>query len=195
MTQDDIGTPFRTGVLVGEVRGSEPVEIVDYDPLWVARFEDMRQRLADALGPLARRIEHVGSTAVPGLAAKPVVDIQVSVPDVDDTEAYRAPIESLGFGLRFIEPNHRYFRPTPGVPRLWQVHVCQVGSAWERQHLLFRDFLRAHPDEAAAYAAMKREMAEQHAEDRIAYNDAKAPWISAALLRAEDWAQRTGWTP
>lgn len=195
MTRDDAGTPFRGGLLVGPVRGTEGVEVVEYDELWPARFADMRDRLATALGPLAVRIDHVGSTAVPGLAAKAVVDIQVSVPDVEDTAAYREPIESLGFALRYIEPGHRYFRPAPGVPRLWQVHVCQVGSRWEREHLLFRDFLLAHPEEAAAYADLKRQVAEQHPDDRIAYNDAKTPWIVAALERAEVWAQRTGWAP
>jgi GrpB-like predicted nucleotidyltransferase (UPF0157 family) len=155
----------------------------------------MRDQLAESLGPLALRIDHVGSTAVPGLAAKPVVDIQVSVADVEDTDAYREPIERHGFVLRYIEPGHRYFRPAPGIPRLWQVHVCQAGSDWERVHLLFRDFLRAHPDEAAAYAALKLEMAERHPHDRIAYNDAKGPWIESALQRAEAWATNTGWRP
>lgn len=186
---------FRGGLLVGAERGTDPIEVVDYDPLWPARFEDMRDRLAASLGGLALRIDHVGSTAVPGLPAKAVVDIQVSVPDVEDSDAYRGPIEEHGFALRFVEPGHRYLRPRPGVPRLWQVHVCQVASEWERVHLLFRDFLRAHPAEAAAYAALKKALAEQHRHDRIAYNDAKTPWIGAALERAEAWAGRTGWRP
>lgn len=193
MSVEGDGTPFRGGLLMGPARGSDPVEIVDYDPLWVARFEDMRDRLTAALGPLALRIDHVGSTAVPGLAAKPVVDIQLSVANVEDTEAYREQIEELGFALRYVEPGHRYFRPRPGVPRLWQVHVCQAGSKWERDHLLFRDFLRAHADEAQAYAALKLDMAALHPDDRIAYNDAKTPWITAALERAEAWAAKTGW--
>jgi GrpB-like predicted nucleotidyltransferase (UPF0157 family) len=191
----DEGRPFRGGVLVGAVRGSEPVEIVDYDPAWPARFADMAALLARSLGALALRIDHVGSTAVVGLAAKDVIDIQLSVPDVDATEAYRAAIEEHGFALRYVEPGHRYFRPRPGVPRLWQVHVCTIGSDWERVHLLFRDFLRAQPDEAADYAAMKRRVAADNPLDRIAYNDAKTPWIMAALDRAEAWAARTGWRP
>lgn len=195
VADESAGIEFRGGLLVGPVRGTEPVEVVDYDPLWPARFEQMREQLAASLGKLALRIDHVGSTAVPGLAAKPVVDIQVSVPDVEDTQAYRDAIEEHGFVLRYLEPGHRYFRPAPGVPRLWQVHVCQAGSDWERVHLLFRDFLRAHPDEATAYAAMKHEMAARHRDDRIGYNDAKEPWIRAALERAEAWAAETGWDP
>jgi GrpB-like predicted nucleotidyltransferase (UPF0157 family) len=191
----DGGREFRGGRLLGADRGTDPVEIVDYDAQWPARFEDMRAKLADSLGPLAQRIDHVGSTAVAGLPAKPVVDIQISVPDVDDTDAYRAGIEEHGLALRYVEPGHRYFRPRPGGPRLWQVHVCQTGSAWERVHLLFRDYLRARPDVAADYAAMKRRAALDNPTDRIAYNDAKTPWIEAALSAADEWAARTGWRP
>lgn len=183
------------GRQVGPVRDGEPVEIVDYDPVWPVRFEEMRARLAAALGVVAVRIDHVGSTAVPGLAAKPIVDIQVSVPDVEDEATFRRPIEGEGFALRFIEPGHRYFRPPPGLPRLWQVHVCTIGSQWERDHLLFRDYLRAHPPAAAEYTDLKRRLAERHHGDRIAYTDAKGPFIEDVLPRAEEWAASTGWRP
>ena len=181
------------GRQVGPVRGNEPLELADYDPAWPARFDEMRARLADALGEVARRIDHVGSTAVPGLAAKPIVDIQVSVPSVDDEADFRHPIEAQGFALRFIEPGHRYFRPPPGLPRLWQVHVCTIGSEWERSHLLFRDYLRAHPADAGRYAELKRRLAGEHRHDRIAYTDAKGPFIEQVLRRADEWAAATGW--
>ena len=153
----------------------------------------MRARLATALGETALRIDHVGSTAVPGLAAKPVIDIQVSVPDVGHEDAFRAPIEAQGFGLRWIEAGHRYFRPPPPLPRLYQVHVCTIDSRWEHVHLLFRDYLRSHPETAAAYAALKRELAGQHTWDRIAYNDAKGPFIEGVVRGAQEWAAQTGW--
>jgi GrpB-like predicted nucleotidyltransferase (UPF0157 family) len=181
------------GRQVGPVR-NDPIEVVDADPAWPARFAEMRARLTEALGPTARRIDHVGSTAVPGLAAKPIVDIQLSVPDVEDEAAYLAPVEACGLVLRFTEPGHRYFRPPQGLPRLWHVHVCTIGSLWERDHLLFRDYLRAHPDEAAAYGWLKRELAPRFATDRIAYTDAKDPFIHRASERAETWARMTGWT-
>jgi GrpB-like predicted nucleotidyltransferase (UPF0157 family) len=174
---------------------NDVVELVPYDPTWPGRFEEMRARLAAALGPTALRIDHVGSTAVPGLGAKPVIDIQVSVPDVDDEAAFVGPIEAQGFGLRWIEPGHRYFRPPPGLPRLWQVHVCTVGSRWERVHLLFRDYLRAHGATAAEYEALKRRLAAENREDRIAYTDAKGPFIDGVVARAEEWAASTGWQP
>jgi GrpB-like predicted nucleotidyltransferase (UPF0157 family) len=172
----------------------DPIEVVPYDPGWRDRFGDLRARLTAALGPVATRIEHVGSTSVPGLAAKPVVDVQVSVADPEDESSYRWSIETLGFGLRWREPGHRYFRPTPGLPRLAQVHVCSAGSSWERDHILFRDYLRAHPQHAAEYAALKMELAARDAADRIAYTDAKGPFIVETLDRAEAWAARIGWS-
>jgi GrpB-like predicted nucleotidyltransferase (UPF0157 family) len=158
-------------------------------------FDDMRDRLAAELGDRAVRIEHVGSTAIDGLPAKPVVDIQVSVADVEDTDSYREPIEAQGFMLRVIEPGHRYFRPPPGIPRRYQVHVCQVGSRWERDHLLFRDYLRAHHEVATEYGRLKMRLANKHRNERITYTDEKTPFIEAVLAAAEDWALTTGWQP
>lgn len=181
--------------LIGADRAGDPIEIVEYDPAWPARYEGMRARLAEALGETAMRIDHVGSTAVPGLAAKPVIDIQISVPDVADAAAFKDGIEAQGFASRMIEPGHHYFRPPPGVPRDYQVHVCTVGSDWERRHLLFRDYLRADPETRAGYEQMKREMATRFRNDRIGYNDNKGPFIEAAVERAQLWAERTGWKP
>lgn len=183
------------GRQVGQGRPGDPIEVVDYDAAWPARYELMRARLTAALGDVAVRIDHVGSTAIPGMPAKPVVDIQVSVPDVQDEDAYRDPIESQGFVLRWIETDHRYFRPPPGLPRDYQVHVCSVGSRWERIHLLFRDYVRAHPETAAQYAAMKTELAGPYKHDRIGYNDAKGPFIDGVVATAEAWATETGWRP
>lgn len=190
-TADD-GREFRGGLILGAER-DDPIELAEYDPIWPARYAEMRDRLANALGASALRIEHVGSTAVPGLAAKPIVDIQVSVADVEDEAAYRSAIESCGFGLRYRKSHWRYFRP--GVERLWQIHVCSASSEWERVHLLFRGYLRSHPRSAAAYAGLKWRLAEEHRGDRIAYTDAKTPFIEATLHEAKAWAQRTGWRP
>jgi GrpB-like predicted nucleotidyltransferase (UPF0157 family) len=181
--------------VIGDARATDPVEIVNYDPAWPARYESMRVRLAEALGATAVRIDHVGSTAVPGLAAKRVIDIQVSVPDVADATAFKDAIEAQGFVSRMIEPGHHYFRPPPGLPRDYQVHVCTVGSDWEWRHLLFRDYLRADPETRAAYEALKRDLATRFTNDRIGYNDAKSPFIEAAVERAAAWAKRTGWRP
>ena len=194
MDAQEPGRDFRGGRIVGGER-ADPLEVVAWDPAWPDLYEAMRVRLAAALGPLALRIEHVGSTAIAGIPAKPIVDIQVSVADVDDTDAYREQVESCGFALRYITAGWRYFRPPPGIPRNYQVHVVQVGSDRERARLLFRDFMRSHPGEAAEYGRLKLRLADPHRNDRIQYNDDKGPFILAVLEAAEEWALATDWQP
>lgn len=173
----------------GSGRGErEPVELVAYDAAWPARFLDWRLRLAAAIGPPAVRIEHVGSTAVPGLASKPVIDIQISVHDVEDESRYVPGIESVGIQLRSREDGHRFFRPFAGRTRDVHVHVCASGSPWERRHLLFRDYLRADAAARAAYSAAKAEIAARWRDDRIAYADAKSDVIDELMAKAEAWA-------
>lgn len=174
-------------------RAPEPVEVVAYDPGWPERFRAWRERLAGVLGPVARRIEHVGSTSVPGLAAKPIVDIQVSVTDMADEDGYVPPCEAAGLQFRFRDYQHRYFQPPPGQPRDVHVHVCQQGGDWEREHLLFRDYLRSSTDAREAYAAAKREAALAWADQSAAYTDAKTEVILGLLGRADAWASGTGW--
>ncbi len=173
---------------------TDPIEVVEYDPEWPAQFESWRGRLHDTLGSLRTRIEHVGSTAVPGLAAKPIIDIQVSVPDVADESDYVPAIELAGVAFRSRDDRHCYFRPAGDLPRDIQVHVCAAGSAWERQHLLFRDYLRSVVVARDAYARLKRGLSERHRQDRIAYNEAKTDFILEAMADAEAWATRTRWT-
>jgi GrpB-like predicted nucleotidyltransferase (UPF0157 family) len=158
-----------------------PIEIVPYDVDWPKTFEMWRHRLASALGPTAIRIEHVGSTAVPGLAAKPIVDIQVSVANIDDEASYVPAIESTGVPLRSRDDRHRYFRPPSDQPRVVQIHVCGIGGTWARDHIVFRDHLRAHPEVAAAYGRLKLELAAKWKDDRYAYTDAKTAFILDVL--------------
>jgi GrpB-like predicted nucleotidyltransferase (UPF0157 family) len=172
---------------------SDPIEVVEYNPEWPAQFAAWRDRLAAALGPTAIRIEHVGSTSVPGLPAKPVIDIQVSVPDMTDEAAYAPAIDALGVALRSRDTEHRYFRPAGDRPRDVQIHVCDAGSDWARAHLLFRDYLRTHAEAARAYAGMKRDAAARYPNDRIGYNEAKTDFILDKLEQAESWASATGW--
>ncbi|HEV3486133.1 MAG TPA: GrpB family protein, partial [Vicinamibacterales bacterium] len=103
-------------------------------------------------------------------------------------------IESVGMAIRAREPDigHVYFR---NHPRSLQIHVCQHGSKWERDHLLFRDYLRAHPVEAAAYERLKRAAASEYGDDRLAYTEAKGTFIERVLAAAEHWARGTGWQP
>jgi len=169
----------------------DPVEVVEYDPAWPAVFERWRKRIAAALGPAALRIEHVGSTSVPGLAAKPTVDIQVSVRDLDDESDYVPQLEGAGVQLRSRDDVHRYFRPPATEPRSVHVHVCALGSDWERHHLRFRDYLRAHPEARDRYAAVKREAAKVWVDDRWGYTDAKTDVILDIMEAAEAAAGRS----
>ena len=172
---------------------ADRIEVVPYRDEWAASFAAWRDALQQALAEGATRIEHVGSTAVPGLPAKPIVDVQVSVRNVEEEDAYVPAIESLGVPLRMREPEHRYFRPAGDQRRDVQIHVCTAGGDWEREHLLFRDYLRADPAARAAYARLKRQLAERFADDRLAYNEGKTGFILDALSDAQAWAERTGW--
>ncbi|HLY47812.1 MAG TPA: GrpB family protein [Solirubrobacteraceae bacterium] len=177
----------------GSERGFEPVVIVAYDPGWPERFERWRARIAGVLGRSALAIEHVGSTSVPGLAAKPIVDIQVSVAALENESAYVPALAEVGLQLRSRDELHRHLRPFAGFPRDVHVHVCAQGETWEREHLLLRDYLRTHPHAVLAYGAAKQELAVRWREDSVAYSEAKSDVILDTLRAAEDWAASTGW--
>ena len=172
----------------------EPVIILRYDPTWRDQFHDRAQPMRDALDTRAHRIDHIGSTAVPGLAAKPVIDIQISVASFDAD--FYAPLHALGYRWQRDNPDltKRYFREPPGTPRT-HIHVRVSGSFSQQAALMFRDYLRQHPDDAAAYAALKRRLAEQFRDQRAAYVNGKSDFVWQILQHADQWAQRTGWRP
>ena len=156
------------------------VRLVAHDPAWATRFADERARLLTALGDLPAEIEHVGSTAVPGLAAKPILDVLVGRP-AGDVAPYVEALQRAGYVYRGEAgiPGRHYFRR--GDPRTHHLHLVECGGAVWRDHLAFRDRLRADAALAAAYGALKERLAIQHAEDRAAYTEAKAPFITAVL--------------
>ena len=168
------------------------IVIEPYRPAWPATFQEQRRRIEDALGSVACRVDHIGSTAVPGLAAKPIVDIQVSVADVEHEPSYLQPLVAAGYRLRVRERGHRMFR-TPELDV--HIHVCDVGSDWERRHLLLRNWLRESAEDRDAYAALKTELQKQGWETMNHYADAKTALISVMTSRAETWAASTGWSP
>ncbi|HEY8216864.1 MAG TPA: GrpB family protein [Acidimicrobiia bacterium] len=170
-------------VLVGE---NDPVEIVaaDYDPAWPERFERQRHRIERALGARAIAIEHVGSTSVPGLAAKPIIDVCLVVADSSDEAAYVPPLETAGYELRVREPDwheHRMLRtPEHDV----HVHVFSAGSSEIDRMLVFRDRLRSHPGDRDLYESTKRELAQRDWPTRQHYADAKTGVVAEIVHRA-----------
>ncbi|ONH35382.1 MULTISPECIES: GrpB family protein [Protofrankia] len=177
--------------LIGGVE-HRTITIVDYSPAWPARFEQERRRILTALGATAVRVDHVGSTSVRGLAAKPIIDIQLSVPDIEDEQRYLPPLTDAGYLLRVREPGHRMVR-TPDLDV--HAHICSTSSGWERRHLLFRDWLRHNTADRTAYEMLKRDLAYHDWPDMNAYADAKSALITEITTRAEAWADATGWTP
>lgn len=157
--------------------GGEPVHLVEHDPSWADQAADWMLRIKAAIGPDAASAEHIGSTAVPGLIAKPVLDLQLAVPDISEESAYRSGLETLGLVLRQRETGHLFFRPPAGEPRTVHIHVCQLGSVSEREHLVFRDRLREDANMATAYAELKQDLATRVGDDRIAYARGKAQFI------------------
>ena len=170
--------------------------VADYDPDWPLRFAQLGSQLRRALGTTALRIDHIGSTSVPGLAAKPVIDVQVSVKRLEPVAPFRDPLQGLGFVYRASNPEltKRYFRESPGEPPT-HIHVRKAGSFSEQFPLLFRDFLRVHREAAAEYQAVKRRLAARYPHHGQAYTGAKTQIVWDIIQRADDWAQQTGWEP
>lgn len=173
----------------------EPVEIVTYNPGWADEFRVIGSALRGAVGSTAVRIDHIGSTSIPGLGAKPVIDIQISVATLEPM-IYREPIESLGYVWRADNPEltKRYFRESPGTRRT-HIHVRRLGSWHEQYALLFRDYVRAHGDAARRYEAVKRNLATTYRYQRHLYTDAKADVFWEVMTLADRWAGDTGWEP
>lgn len=170
--------------------------IVDHTQQWRADFRALGGELRRALGEVGVRIDHIGSTSVPGLPAKPIIDVQIAVAELEPISAYRTAIESCGFTWQADNPEltKRFFREVPPRPRT-HVHVRRLGSFGQQFALLFRDYLRSHPERARGYAEFKRSVAHLLLTDRAAYVEAKGPFIWETIRRADAWAQETGWEP
>lgn len=165
----------------------EPIRIAPYDPRWPERFERERVALAATIGRWAvDGIHHVGSTAVPGLDAKPIVDILIGVEDLESSRACFEPLAGLGYLYAPYRSGemHWFCKPHPSR-RTHHLHLVPVGSGRYVDELAFRDHLRAHPDTAAAYASLKRELATRFGDDREGYTEAKAEFIREALDGAQ----------
>lgn len=167
------------------------IRIVEYDSEWPIAASEEIGRLREALGPAAVRLEHIGSTSVPGLAAKPILDLLLAVASIELTAVYVDPVEHLGylFAPDAATPDFHFFGKPPERPRSHHLHVCEAGSEHQLRHLAVRDFLRTHSDEADRYAALKREIAARHPQDRLAYVEAKEGYMTDLEARAVAWAR------
>lgn len=162
-----------------------PVVIVEYDPAWPVVFAELRERLAKTLGETALRIEHVGSTAVPGLAAKPIIDLDIIIQSDAALPEVISKLAAIGYvheGDLGLAGRHA-FSPPSDLPK-HHPYVCATGNAELERHLAFRDHLRANPTAAELYGQLKRELAERFRHDREAYAVAKTAFVEDVLRRA-----------
>ncbi|MCW2548677.1 MAG: hypothetical protein JWN96_3137 [Mycobacterium sp.] len=188
---------------------SAGVVVVDSDPEWPGRAARLVALLTENLPSLVRRIEHIGSTAVPGMAAKDVIDLQVSVDDLDAAaKGFDGPLAALGFRRSPYEYDHVPAECSDNgdrwAKRLWtrrdhaegnvNLHARRVGSPNERLALLFRDWFCAHPEAVPPYAAFKHSLAAV-VSDVGNYSDVKDPIVDLVIAMAEPWAAATGWNP
>ena len=167
------------------------IVIAPYDPAWPERFAAEAERIRRAFGNRALRTEHVGSTSVPGLAAKPIIDIQVSVPSLEPRDFYRGRLADLGythFPLGEFDLVYPFFKRPAEWPSSHHVHLCVSGSEQERNHLAFRDYLRRQPVVALEYEALKRRLAVTHdgltMEAQERYSLAKTEFVQLVLALA-----------
>jgi GrpB-like predicted nucleotidyltransferase (UPF0157 family) len=160
---------------------NDAVAVVDYDSAWPDRFAALEGRIRPLLEGICLRVEHIGSTAVPGLAAKPIIDLDVVVQHASAAEAIRR-LATIGYDHEgdLGIPGREAFRSPAGEPR-HHLYVLEEGSAELRRHIDFRNALRADPTLRDQYAALKRSLARQHRHDRAVYTDAKSAFITAAL--------------
>lgn len=163
---------------------SEPIVISEYNPQWLRMFEEERARIVAALYEISAQVEHMGSTSVPGLAAKPIIDIMVIVENEHDAIRAITPLVLLDYECRgeMEIPGRLYFRR--GMPRSHQIHLYPSGHVEIERHLLFRDYLRTHSDTAQEYAKLKYLLAGQYRNDRLGYTDAKTQFVCSIEQRA-----------
>ena len=176
---------YMIDVTVGTRRRVDgPIHLADYDPQWPVLYEREAARVRDLLGQRVILLEHVGSTSVPGLPAKPIVDMLLVVADSADEPAYVPPMEAGGYAVRIREPDWHEHRVFKGPDTDVNLHTFSVGSTEIERMLAFRDRLRTHDDERELYLATKRELAARHWVYVQDYADAKGAVVEAIIARA-----------
>jgi GrpB-like predicted nucleotidyltransferase (UPF0157 family) len=160
------------------------IEIQDYDPEWPTMFRAEKGRIRATFGGLAKDIQHVGSTAIPGLASKPIIDILLALEDLTEISAYLVRLKELGYANvpHNEDAERRFFQK--GMPRTHHVHVVRSGGWTYWKHLLFRDYLLDHPSTVKEYELLKRTLAERFRDDRSRYVEGKSEFIESVIARA-----------
>ncbi len=173
-------------MLLGLPRGI--VKLVPYDPEWAKLYRDEKTRIEEGLGDRALGVEHIGSTAIPGMDAKPILDLMVAVPQIQDFDGYVPLLEELGYQFRRdnrSDQQHVLFVKGPEENRTHYLKMTTKDSEFWREHILFRDYLIRHPERAGAYRQLKHELLEKHGGLREKYTDDKSAFIRETLNLAE----------
>ncbi|MFQ6000681.1 MAG: GrpB family protein [Anaerolineae bacterium] len=167
---------------------SSSIRLVDYDPKWPILYEEEKASILGAIGDFILDIQHIGSTAVPGLGAKPIIDIMVAIRGLALIEKCIQPLQTIGYEYRgeYGIPGRHFFRKPPGDlgGRTHHLHMVERESDFWERHILFRDSLRAHPEEAQRYYELKKQLAAKFVSDRDAYTDAKTSFIESVFKKA-----------
>ncbi|MCG3197606.1 MAG: GrpB family protein [Candidatus Omnitrophica bacterium] len=166
------------------------VIVAPHDPAWACEFETEAQLIRDAVGDLVLRLHHIGSTAIPGISAKPIIDILMEVRDIDELDSRSSSMQCLGYEAKgeFGIPGRRYFRKdSASGERTHQVHAFAAHSPEIERHLAFRDYMITHPEAAQRYSELKQLLAREHSSDIQAYMDGKDAFIKEQEAKALAW--------
>jgi GrpB-like predicted nucleotidyltransferase (UPF0157 family) len=168
----------------------DPIIVVAYNANWANQYEQEKHQILLALGDAVKNIQHIGSTSIPGLAAKPIIDMLLGLKQIPPLPMQVSSLEAIGYSYHgeFGIPGRHYFRK--GMPRTHQIHAVLIDSEFWERHILFRDFLRNHPEAAQRYETLKRKLAQEFKRDRTSYTNSKTPLIEQLLVEAKLWQQK-----
>ncbi len=170
------------------------VEVVPHNPSWHQEFERESKLVATVLGNNFITIHHIGSTSIPNIYAKPIIDMLIEVTDIEEIDKYNPEMIGLGYEAmgEFGIPGRRYFRKEINNIRTHHLHTFQVNSPDVARHLYFRDYMKAHPEDAKKYSDLKRELARQFPHDIESYMDGKDGFIKEMEIKARNWSESLG---
>jgi GrpB-like predicted nucleotidyltransferase (UPF0157 family) len=168
---------------------SQPVKIVKYNPQWPVLYEKEKRLILEVIRHIILKIEHIGSTSVHDLGAKSTIDIMVAVNQLEDAERCIEPLQRIGYEYQpqheISMPERRYFRKGDPPEQHYHLHMVELTSNFWRRHLLFRDYLRTHPEVAREYYELKKALADKYSSNHEGYTEAKTSFIESIVARAK----------